>query len=182
MSKYKTVVITGCSSIGKTTLAKYLLAKYPELSLVNSYTTREKRAEDVNYIHISLDEFKSLVFSNQFADYNEVWTNTFYGTKWESLQNLTKEGKMPLLVTDNVGAANYFEITDCLLINLIPRDLDIVRQRILALRSDNVEQRLDTLNHGSLGYGNDFYIRNNFQEDGHIEVIENLIENWINIK
>ena len=178
MAKLKTVVVTGCSSIGKTTLAKLLLAKFPALSIVNSYTTREKRAEDINYIHISVPEFEHLVISNQFADYNEVYKGTYYGTKWESLQNITKIGKMPLLVTDNVGAENYFDITDCLLINLIPTDLEVIRKRIVAGRSKRIEERLATMQHGSLGFGNDFYIKNTFDEV--LDDILLITENWLN--
>jgi guanylate kinase len=156
MSRIKTIVITGCSSIGKTTLAKMLLAKYPNISLVNSYTTREKRAEDINYFYLTPDEFKQSLELGEFADYNEVYTNTFYGTKWESLHKLADNGKIPLLVTDNSGATNYFNITDCLVINLVPKDIELIKERILAIRSDNVAQRLEGLNHLHLNFGNEY--------------------------
>lgn len=173
----KTIVITGCSSIGKTTLAKMLLAKYPELSLVNSFTTREKRAEDINYLYLTPEEFKQSLELNEFADWNEVYTNTFYGTKWSSLNELSNNGKIPLLVTDNSGATNYFNITDCLVINLIPKDLDLIKERIMAIRSDNVNQRLEGLNNLYSGVGNQYCF---VQIDEVIEQIYSDIETHIN--
>ena len=176
MNKIKTIVITGCSSIGKTTLAKMILAKYPNISLVNSYTTREKRTEDINYFYLTPEEFKASLYAGEFADYNEVYTNTFYGTKWESLYELSNNGKIPLLVTDNSGAENYFNITDCLVINLVPKDIDLIKQRILSIRSDNVSQRLEGLNHLHLDIGNEYCF---VQINEVIQTIYNDIESFI---
>ena len=152
----KTILLTGCSAIGKTTLAKILVSNYSKLSLVTSFTTREKREEDINYKHISVEEFKEGIHIGEFADYNEVYKNTFYGTKWETLQELTDSGKIPLLVTDKYGAKNYNNITNCLVINLIPRDIELIRQRILLVRNDRLEERLKTLEDLHLGFGNEF--------------------------
>ena len=156
-----TVVVTGCSSIGKTTLAKILLAKFPELSLIHSYTTREKRDEDINYYHISLEEFKTGLDNGEFIDHNEVYTNTFYGSKWQSLYECNDLGKTPLLVTDSSGAANYNNITNCLVINLIPKDIKKIKQRILLVRNDRLDERLKTLEHLHLGFGNEYIFDDN---------------------
>lgn len=44
MPKYKPLVISGCSGVGKGTLIKYLLERYPELfELSVSITTRKPR-------------------------------------------------------------------------------------------------------------------------------------------
>jgi guanylate kinase len=149
----KTIVVTGPSSSGKTFLAKILLEKIPQLSLVVSYTTRERRKEDINYNCISHQEFRLAKANGEFSDWNEVYKDTFYGTKWESLANIKNENKIPLLVTDASGAKNYNEITDCLVINLIPKDLEIVKQRILSQRPDRVEERLKTLDNLHLDFG-----------------------------
>ena len=156
----KIVLITGASSVGKTTLSKILLERIPELSLVNSYTTREKRKEDINYLYLTPAEFRQAKSNGEFADWNEVYEDTYYGTKWESLLELKKESKFPLLVVDPVGAKNYYNITDCLVINLIPKDLEIIKQRIKAQRTDRIEERLKTLNSLYLDFGNQYEFTN----------------------
>lgn len=41
---YKPIVLSGCSGVGKGTLVKYLLSKYPDLfELSVSLTTRQRR-------------------------------------------------------------------------------------------------------------------------------------------
>lgn len=156
----KTVVITGPSSVGKTTLAKILLEIIPQLSLVTSYTTREKRLEDINYSYLTPAEFRLAKSNGEFADWNEVYKDTFYGTKWESLAALKQQTKIPLLVTDFSGAKNYFNITECLVLNLVPKDLEVVKQRILLGRVDRIEERLKTLETSHLDFGNEYCFTN----------------------
>lgn len=163
-TEIKTIVITGPSAIGKTTLAKILLEKYANLSLVTSYTTRPKREEDVNYHHVSIKDFLADLSNDNFAEWSEVYKGVLYGNKWNSLIDLKKEGKIPLLVKNPTGAKTYFESTNCLVINLVPKNPDIIRQRILQLRSDNVEQRLATLDNLDLGFGTEFRFENYFDE------------------
>lgn len=165
----KSIVITGCSAIGKTTLAKMLLAKYSNLSLVNSYTTRDKRAEDVNYIHITVEQFLTDLDNGDFADFNEVFPGVFYGSKWQSIIDLSNEGKIPLLVTDHSGAKHYNSILDSLVINLVPSDIEIIRNRILSIRSDNVQERLEGLNNLHINFGKEFIFGESINE-----VIDNI--------
>ena len=178
-SVLNTIVISGCSSIGKTTLAKILLEKYSQLSIVNSYTTRKKRQEDINYIHIPLEEFKKSLDNKEFADYSEVYTNTFYGTKWDSLYEIKNNGKIPLLVTNIDGAMNYNNITNCLVIYLIPKNIEVIKERIRKVRSEKVEERIKSLDRDIVEYFDHTFKINYFEEviDEIFELIENKIKN-----
>ena len=167
MTKLKTVVITGCSSIGKTTLATTLLEKYNKLSLVKSFTTRKKRPDDINYIHITIDEFKDGLNNKLFADYSEAYKDTFYGVKWDYLYKVNTENKIPLLVTNIEGAINYSNITNCLVIHLFPENSKIIEERIKNVRSTQVEERISELNNVlkyESYFENTFKITNYFDE------------------
>jgi len=58
--KKKLFVISGSSGVGKGTVIKGFLTKNPDFKLSISYTTREKREDEVdgiNYFFVSKEEF-----------------------------------------------------------------------------------------------------------------------------
>ena len=79
----KLVAIAAPSGAGKSSIVKKLLVQKPELAFSVSCTTRAKRdGEDhqTHYHFISVEEFKRKVANNEFAEYEEVYPNQFYGT------------------------------------------------------------------------------------------------------
>lgn len=59
MTDYKIVSLVGPSGVGKTTIIKQLFARYPQLRMIPSLTTREQRPSDFpgDYIYVSPAEF-----------------------------------------------------------------------------------------------------------------------------
>ena len=68
----------------KTTIVRHLLAQ-PDLNLEFSIscTTRAPRGEEIDekdYYFISWDEFKKHIKAEEFVEWEEVYTDNFYGT------------------------------------------------------------------------------------------------------
>ena len=81
--EYKPVIILGPSGVGKSTLIKQLLDKYPEaFGFSVSYTTRGPRPGEnhgVNYFFVSKNDFEKLIDQDDFIEWCEVHGN-MYGT------------------------------------------------------------------------------------------------------
>ena len=176
------IVITGCSTVGKTSLAKLLLAKYPKLYLVPSITTREERDDDLNYIYLTNEEFERCIEDNKLVDYNQVFNGCWYGTAYNTLIKIHESGRVPLVVTDNHGAKNFMEKLAPCIINLVPRDRANIEWRIRNFRTDHIEERIASLD---VEIQDDGYFEHTFklQElDECIEQIYDLVERSLGIK
>ena len=102
-------VITGTSGEGKSTLAKLLLERVPELSLAVSATTRAQRPGEENgreYWFISRDEFDRRLANDEFLEWVEwPWgEHKRAGTLWSELERITGDGRPVLLELETGGA------------------------------------------------------------------------------
>ena len=79
----KLIVISAPSGAGKTSIVHYLLKNMPELSFSISACSREKRAEEIDgqdYYFLGIDGFKNKIKEDAFLEWEEVYSNQFYGT------------------------------------------------------------------------------------------------------
>ena len=102
-------VITGTSGEGKSTLARLLLERVPELELAVSATTRERRPEEENgreYYFISDEEFDRKLADDDFLEYVRLpWgEGRRSGTLWSEIERITGEGRPVLLELETNGA------------------------------------------------------------------------------
>jgi guanylate kinase len=102
-------VITGTSGEGKSTLARLLLERVPELELAVSATTRERRPEEENgreYYFISDDEFDRKLAEEDFLEYVRLpWgEERRSGTLWSEIERITGSGRPVLLELETNGA------------------------------------------------------------------------------
>lgn len=105
--KGKIIILTAPSGSGKTTIARYLLNKFNSLSFSVSATTRSPRqgeSHGVQYFFVSHDQFKSYIEQEKLFEYQEVYTNQFYGTLHSELERIWQEGKVALFDIDVKGA------------------------------------------------------------------------------
>lgn len=78
----KLIVFTGPSGVGKGTLLRSLLKRYPELYLSLSVTTRSPRVDEVHgqhYYFVTRQEFAEMIANHQLLEWAEFAGN-FYGT------------------------------------------------------------------------------------------------------
>ena len=102
-------VITGTSGEGKSTLAKLLLERVPELALAVSATTRERRPgeEDGREYHfVSREEFDRRLAEDEFLEWVEwPWgEHKRAGTLWSEIERITGSGRPVLLELETGGA------------------------------------------------------------------------------
>ncbi len=102
-------VITGTSGEGKSTLAKALVERVPELELAVSATTRPQRPGEKDgrdYWFLSADEFDRRLEAGEFLEWVELpWGEGYRsGTLWSELDRIAAEGHPPLLEIETGGA------------------------------------------------------------------------------
>jgi len=88
----KLIIISSPSGAGKTTICKFLLKKIKNLELSISFTTRNKRINEIDgkdYYFTDRKDFHSLIKKNYFIEYASVFKN-YYGSP---LSNITKSFK-----------------------------------------------------------------------------------------
>ena len=100
------IIIVAPSGTGKSTLIKRLMKDLPELKWSTSYTTRPPRTGEVhgeNYFFVSLEEFQSMLNSQDFLEYAVVHSN-YYGTSKTFINDRLSAGDVILLDLDVQGA------------------------------------------------------------------------------
>lgn len=99
-------ILTGPSGVGKTTIAKQLLKRVPNLVRLITYTTRSPRLNEMNgkdYHFITKQEFDQKITEKDFFEYAQVY-NEWYGNSKKDIDALVTTGKDVLLVLDIQGA------------------------------------------------------------------------------
>jgi len=99
-------ILTGPSGVGKTTVAKKLLARKENLIRVVTCTTRSIRKGEVDgqdYNFISKDEFEKHIKEHEMYEWAQVYGN-YYGSRKIDVDKLITTGKDVLMVVDVQGA------------------------------------------------------------------------------
>lgn len=99
-------ILSAPSGAGKTTLIKKLLAIFPEIRLIVSYTTRSRRAGESSgrdYHFVTEQAFASIRSRGGFAEWAQVH-GSFYGTPRLPLEQSIRRGRDVLLDIDVQGA------------------------------------------------------------------------------
>jgi guanylate kinase len=109
MSSRPVFVITGTSGEGKSTLARHLAQRVPELELAISATTRPRRPGEEDkrdYYFLSGDEFGRRLEAGEFLEWVELpWGEGYRsGTLWSELDRIASAGRSPLLEIETGGA------------------------------------------------------------------------------
>jgi len=138
----KLIVFSAPSGSGKTTIVKYLLEQR-ELKLgfsisATSRPIRGKEIEGKDYHFISTEAFKKHIKQGDFVEYEEVYTDNFYGTLKSEIERIWALGKHVIFDIDVVGGLNikkqYPDKT--LAVFVQPPSVAIMEQR---LRNRNTE-------------------------------------------
>lgn len=147
----KLIVVSAPSGTGKSTIINYLMPK-KELNLHFSIsaTSREPRGQEkdgVEYFFLSPDEFRAKIANDEFVEYEEVYTDKFYGTLKAQIDKQISNGENVVLDVDVHGAMNIKKVYGDRALTLFfrPPSIDELRLRLESRATDAqevIEKRL----------------------------------------
>ncbi len=183
----KIIIFTAPSGSGKTTLAKYALEKFPQLSFSISATTRKPRPgekDGKDYYFVSHDQFTSLQKDHKLFEFQEVYSNQYYGTLNSELERIWSAGKVALFDIDVKGACAIEQMKqkNVLTIYIKTSSLDVLRARLVKRDSDSeesIEQRIRRASE-ELEYAKYFdYVITNDRLELAKQMVELLIQDFL---
>src|ERR1044072_3908135 len=105
----KLVIFSAPSGAGKTTIVQHLLRVFPDLEFSISACSREIRRGEtygVDYYFLNVEEFKEKIANNEFAEWEEVYTDNFYGTLKSEIERIWRNEKHIIFDMDVIGGLN----------------------------------------------------------------------------
>ncbi len=142
----KLIVFSAPSGSGKTTIVRHLLEQEElNLDFSISATSRPKRGEEVHekdYYFISLEEFQNHVKNDDFIEWEEVYTNNFYGTLKEEVERIWSLGKHVIFDIDVVGGLSIKKKfpKQTLAIFVQPPSIEEMERRLRGRKTDSEEK------------------------------------------
>jgi len=181
-NKARLFVLTAPSGAGKTTLVKAMVERDPELRFSISYTTREKRLNEVegkDYFFVSDAEFQTLEERGELLEFALVFDNN-YGTSRSQVEKHLANGHHVILEIDWQGAQQVRESKpDCVTIFVLPPSRDELERRLRDRKTDSdavIERRLsDAL--GDMSHWDEFdYVIVNKDLERAVAELESVFE------
>ncbi len=176
------IILSAPSGSGKTTLCRALQRRDESIGFSVSCTSRKKRKGEINgvdYTFLTDQEFKKRIENGEFAEWEQIHGNYYYGTLKAILEAAIQHQELLLLELDVKGAMSikniYSEKT--LSIFVEPPSMDDLYTRLVKRGTDSEERiakRLERLT-AELEYKSNF--------DHHIinDDVKNAVDEIMNI-
>ncbi len=146
-AKGKCIIFSAPSGAGKTTIVRALVNK-PSLRLEFSVSacSREPRPNEVNgkdYYFLGIEGFKQQIEQDAFVEWEEVYTDHFYGTLRSEIEQIWENGHTVIFDVDVIGGLNLkrFFGANALAIFVQPPSYDELEKR-LRYRSTETEEKI----------------------------------------
>jgi len=140
----KLIIFSAPSGAGKTTIVRHLLEQNLNLEFSVSATSRGMRHTETNgkdYYFLSPEEFKSKIDNNEFLEWEEVYSGTFYGTLKSEVERIRKNGNNVIFDVDVVGGCNIKKYygDEALAVFVQPPSVEELRNRLISRSTDSPE-------------------------------------------
>lgn len=107
--KGKLLIFSAPSGSGKSTIVNHLTAVYPELKFSISACSRDPRGEEKDgehYYFLGKEGFKQKIEEDAFVEWEEVYTDNFYGTLKSELERIWSLNGIAVFDIDVIGGLN----------------------------------------------------------------------------
>jgi guanylate kinase len=148
------IIITAPSGSGKTSITRYLLAKYPQLAFSISATTRSPRGleqDGIDYYFLSADAFREKIQQDAFVEWEMVYEGKYYGTLKEELNRIWDKEQVPVLDIDVKGAIHVQQQFPGRVLSIFiqPPSVDELRRRLESRGTETPESLATRVNKAS---------------------------------
>lgn len=151
MEKGKLIIFSAPSGSGKTTLVHRVMKSDLPLAFSVSATSRKPREHEqhgVDYYFLSAEEFRAKVAAGDFLEWEEVYTDQYYGSLKSDVERLRNEGKHVVFDIDVVGGAKTKQMfaDDALAIFIKAPSMEVLKERLTGRGTEDetsLQKRLD---------------------------------------
>ena len=144
--KGKLIIFSAPSGTGKSTIINWLMQEHSELKMAFSIscTSRAPRGTErngVEYFFLTPDEFRSRIEAGEFLEYEEVYTDRYYGTLKSQVERQCDAGQNVVFDVDVKGGCNIKQHYGgkALSIFIMPPSVDELRRRLESRATDAPE-------------------------------------------
>lgn len=150
MKKGLTIILSGASSVGKSSIRKELM-KDSELNLFYSVsmTTRPKKENEVDgvdYYFVTHKGFAQAVKNHELLEYTE-FNGYYYGTPKYQVKFLNEQGKNVLIEVESQGVGPIkLNIPESLAFFIMPKSFEQLEKQINEIYKDDEASKRNRLN------------------------------------
>lgn len=174
-------VVSGPSGVGKSTLVRRVMEKFPDLSFSVSATTRAPRKgeqDGVHYHYLDLEQFQEGLRGGLFLEHAEVY-GRYYGTLLKPTEDALAEGRSLILDIDLVGSRQIREsFPEAVHIFILPPDRTTLERRLRKRATDSedvIRRRLEEMDSQLSGCGEYDYVFVNDALDTAVATLKGII-------
>ncbi len=150
MNNTKLIIFSAPSGAGKTTIVRHLLETNPDLTFSVSATTRPRRDYEVegkDYYFLTKEDFEQKIENKEFAEYEQVYQGTYYGTLKSEIERVRAEGKNLIFDVDVEGGLRlkkrYKE--DSLAIFVKVSSVEVLKERLEKRNTESEAKRAERI-------------------------------------
>ncbi|SNS38838.1 guanylate kinase [Micrococcales bacterium KH10] len=144
-SASRLTVLAGPTAVGKGTVSADIRARYPQVWLSVSATTRPPRPGEVDGVHyhfVDGDEFARMVSNQELLEWAVVHGRNWYGTPRAQVEERLAQGIPALLEIDLQGARQVrAAMPDARFVFLAPPSWDELVRRLVGRGTEGEEER-----------------------------------------
>ena len=150
--KGKLIIFSAPSGTGKSTIINWLMQNHKELNMAFSIscTSRAPRGTEQNgveYFFLTPEGFKKRIKADEFLEYEEVYTDRFYGTLKSQVEKQCDAGQNVVFDVDVKGGCNIKKHygSKAISIFIMPPSIEELRRRLESRATDApgvIDQRI----------------------------------------